>query len=161
MTHPVHRVARFDVVGPYPLAVAFTDGTEQRINFRPVLHGAVFGPLQDLATFNAVTLDSEVGTLAWPNGADFDPATLHDWHAVCEELTARDQGSGMGGRNTESMSGRLYRHSPVADLWESRMCGVLWDAEPRVAGRGLLSSHPPLPRASGSTGSPRREAAAL
>ena len=89
MTHPIHRVARFDIVAPYTLAVAFADGTEQRINFRPVLHGAVFGPLQDLATFNAVALDPEVGTLTWPNGADFDPATLHDWPVVCEELSAR------------------------------------------------------------------------
>jgi hypothetical protein len=91
MPHAIHRVARFDIVGPYTLAVAFTDGTAQRINFRPVLHGAMFGPLQDLATFNAVTLDAEIGTLTWPNGADFDPATLHDWPAVCDELAARAQ----------------------------------------------------------------------
>jgi hypothetical protein len=71
--------------------VTFADGTAQRINFRPVLRGALFGPLQDLATFNAVALDSEVGTLTWPNGADFDPATLHDWPAVCDELAARAQ----------------------------------------------------------------------
>ena len=89
MTHPIHRVARFHVVGPYTLTVAFTDGTEQRINFRPVLHGEVFGPLQDLATFNGVTLDPEAGTLTWPTGADFDPATLHDWPAVCDEFAAR------------------------------------------------------------------------
>lgn len=91
MFHPIYRVARFDIVGPYTLAVAFTDGTRQQINFQPVLHGAVFGPLQDLATFNAVTLDQEVGTLTWPNGADFDPATLHDWPEVCNELAARTQ----------------------------------------------------------------------
>ena len=84
ITHAIHRVSRFDIVGSYTLAVAFTDGTEQQINFRPVLHGTVFGPLQDLATFNAVTLDQEIGTLTWPNGADVDPATLDDWPAVCD-----------------------------------------------------------------------------
>ncbi|MDQ2899086.1 MAG: hypothetical protein M3Y07_04705 [Acidobacteriota bacterium] len=29
--------------------------------------------------FNQVHIDPEVNTLVWPNGADFDPATLHDW----------------------------------------------------------------------------------
>jgi hypothetical protein len=91
MHHPIYRVARFDIVGPYMLAVAFTDGTTQEINFLPVLQGAVFGPLQDLGKFNAVTLDEEVGTLTWPNGADFDPATLHDWPEVCNELATRAQ----------------------------------------------------------------------
>ena len=67
-------------------------GTEQRVDFRPVLQGALFGPLQDVATFNAVRLDTEAGTLVWPNGADFDPATLHDWPQVGEELAARAQG---------------------------------------------------------------------
>ncbi len=91
MTHPIYRVARVDVVGPYQLTVMFTDGTKQEIDFRPVLQGAVFGPLRDLAIFNAVTLDQEAGTLTWPNGADFDPATLHDWPEVCDELATRAQ----------------------------------------------------------------------
>lgn len=89
MSHPVHRVTRFSIVSPYTLLVAFADGTEQRIDFRPVLHGQLFGPLQDLAVFNAVRLDTEAGTLVWPNDADFDPATLHDWPDVGEELATR------------------------------------------------------------------------
>ena len=89
MSHPIHRVSRFRITGPYALDVTFTDGTTQHIDFRPVLEGTVFGPLQDLATFNQVTLDIEVGTLTWPNGADFDPATLHDWPSVREELASR------------------------------------------------------------------------
>jgi hypothetical protein len=28
---------------------------------------------------NAVSGDREAHTLIWPNGADFDPAILHDW----------------------------------------------------------------------------------
>ena len=89
MAHPIHRVTSFSIVGPYTLTVAFADGAQQLIDFMPVLHGALFGPLQDLATFNAVRLDSEAGTLIWPNGADFDPATLHDWPQVKDELADR------------------------------------------------------------------------
>lgn len=89
MSHPIHRVTRFRIIGPYTILVGFSDGSEQRIDFRPVLHGPLFGPLRDPATFNAVRLDTEVGTLVWPNDADFDPATLHDWPDAREELTTR------------------------------------------------------------------------
>ena len=68
------------------------DGTTQRIDFRPVLEGALFGPLRDLAVFNAVALDPEAGTLTWPNGADFDPATVHDWSEVASQLAAMASG---------------------------------------------------------------------
>lgn len=89
MPDPIHRVTAFSIVGPYTLCVEFADGTEQRIDFRPVLHGVLFGPLQDPQLFDAVALDSEAETLVWPNGADFDPATLHDWPSVSDELAAR------------------------------------------------------------------------
>lgn len=89
MVYVIHRVTQFGIVGPYTLAVSFADGTEQVIDFRPVLHGVLFGPLQDPAQFNAVRVDAEVGTLVWPNGADFDPATLHDWPKVRDELVKR------------------------------------------------------------------------
>jgi hypothetical protein len=89
MGHPIHRVTAFEIVGPYTLSVSFSDGTIQRIDFHPVLRGALFGPLRNQATFEQVALDPEAGTLVWPNGADFDPATLHDWPAVRDELAAR------------------------------------------------------------------------
>jgi hypothetical protein len=86
MSHAIHRVEQFEIVGPYTLALRFEDGSQQRIDFRPVLEGEVFAPLQDLKLFNAVTLDTTFGTLTWPNGADFDPETLHDWPKYREEL---------------------------------------------------------------------------
>lgn len=79
MPHPIYRVCSFQIVSPYALRVRFDDDTEQRIDFQPILAGELYGPLRDLEMFNRVRIDPEVGTLVWPNGADFDPATLHDW----------------------------------------------------------------------------------
>src|SRR5215210_5736910 len=89
MTHPIHRVRSFEIVSPYTLQVRFDDETKQTINFRPVLAGEMYAPLRDLSLFNQVRLDPEVHTLVWPNGADFDPATLHDWPMYADELAAR------------------------------------------------------------------------
>jgi hypothetical protein len=82
MSHTIHRIESFQIVGPFTLQVRFEDGLEQQINFEPVLAGALYGPLRDPAMFNRVALDAEVHTLVWPNGADFDPETLHDWPTV-------------------------------------------------------------------------------
>jgi len=86
--HPIHRVSNFRIVDDYQLAVTFDDDTEQVIDFQPVLAGELLGPLRELALFNQVRVDPEVHTLVWPNGADFDPATLHDWSSHVQALTA-------------------------------------------------------------------------
>jgi len=79
MSHPIYRVVSLDIKAPYTLHVQFDDGTDQVINFHSILAGELFGPLLDVSLFNKVQIDSEVHTLVWPNGADLDPATLHDW----------------------------------------------------------------------------------
>jgi hypothetical protein len=79
MNHPIYRVESFDIVGPYTLCVRFDDNTTQTVDFQPVLAGELYGPLRDLELFNQVRIDPEAETLVWPNGADFDPATLHEW----------------------------------------------------------------------------------
>jgi len=87
--HPIFRVEKFRIVGPYTLEVAFDDGSLQTIDFQPVLSGELYRPLRDISLFNRVEIDAEVHMLVWPNGADFDPATLHDWPKHVESLTAR------------------------------------------------------------------------
>ena len=42
-----------------------------------------------MATGVGFSLDAEARTLAWPNGADFDPATLQDWLQAGKELAVR------------------------------------------------------------------------
>ena len=83
------RVVSFSIIGPYKLEITFNDGVVRRIDFLQVLEGELFGPLKDLSLFEGVALDSEFYTLVWPNGADFDPADLHDWPEVEAEFIAR------------------------------------------------------------------------
>jgi len=89
MIHAIHHVTSFEIVAPFTLRVQFEDGTQQTIDFSGVLAGRLYGPLRDLSLFNLVRIDEEVGTLVWPNGADFDPATLHDWPQVREAWSER------------------------------------------------------------------------
>ena len=89
MIHPIYRVTQFATVGPYTLRIRFDDESEQTIDFRPVLAGELYRPLIDPEVFNQVRLDTEVHTLVWPNGADFDPATLHDWPQLEDALIER------------------------------------------------------------------------
>jgi hypothetical protein len=88
MDHPIYRVDSFVIVAPYTLNIRFDDGTSRQIDFKPILQGEVYGPLRDIKLFEQVTLDQEVHTLQWPNGADFDPQTLHDWPRESNEVSA-------------------------------------------------------------------------
>lgn len=85
------KVAGFEIVADYNLRVIFDDGAQQVIDFEPVLHGEMWGPLRDLALFNQVAIDPIARTLTWPNGADFDPETLRNWPEYKDELAARAQ----------------------------------------------------------------------
>src|SRR4026208_212422 len=94
MNHGIYRVVAFEPEAPYTLKVRFDDDTVQSIDFRPVLHGELYGSLNDPQLFSAVIIDPDAHTLVWPNGADFDPATLHDWptHAAALVERARSWG---------------------------------------------------------------------
>lgn len=81
MKHPIHRVTSFEFAGGFKLQICFDDGISQVIDFEPILKGELYGPLSDPSLFRQVKIDQEAHTLIWPNGADFDPATLHDWPA--------------------------------------------------------------------------------
>jgi hypothetical protein len=89
MSHSICRVVSFEIVGAHTLRIAFDDGTTQTVNFAPMLAGEIYAPLRDLAIFNQVRIDPEIHTLVWPNGADFDPATLRDWPDYVDALTER------------------------------------------------------------------------
>lgn len=92
MNHSIYKVVSFQILKPYALHVWFDDGTEQEIDFQPVLGGELYRPLRDVQLFEQVVVDPEVHTLVWPNGADFDPAILHDWPLFAQSMAERARG---------------------------------------------------------------------
>jgi hypothetical protein len=88
MDHPIYKVRSFRHHAAYTLSVRFNDHTERVIDFSPVLRGELFGPLLDEKLFNRVKIDRESHNLLWPNGADFDPADLHDWPEAVDAFTS-------------------------------------------------------------------------
>jgi hypothetical protein len=83
------RILDVAVTGPQRMRLSFNNGSEKQVDVRPLLHGPVFEPLLNPDYFARATLDPVCGTVVWPNGADFDPATLHEWPRVRAELAAR------------------------------------------------------------------------
>ena len=73
------RITRVRHVKDYELELGFSDGTVAQLDFRGriVGRGGVFLPLENVDFFSQVTVDSEAGTVAWPNGVDFCPDVLY------------------------------------------------------------------------------------
>jgi hypothetical protein len=72
------RVTTVEPLGAFILRLGFDDGTVREIDLESELWGPVFEPLRrDPQLFRQVRVDDELGTIVWPNGADFDPDVLH------------------------------------------------------------------------------------
>lgn len=60
------------------LALRFEDGVVGEVvltDLVPLV--GVFAPLADPARFAEVRIDTDLGTVVWPNGADLDPDVLY------------------------------------------------------------------------------------
>ena len=62
----------------YRLKLRFEDGVTGIVDVsKCVSFTGVFAPLRDRAQFNGVQVNSELGTVCWPCGADLDPDVLY------------------------------------------------------------------------------------
>lgn len=86
MKHEFKRIEDIRVVSSGVLDLQFNCGSRRTVDLRAIMHGPLFGELKNSDVFEQVTLDREVGTICWPNGADFDPDTLFHWDEVVGEL---------------------------------------------------------------------------
>lgn len=77
MTTDMIAVTSVEPVGGFVLRLGFSDGSEHELDLEPLLWGPVFEVLKDdPELFSSVTVDEELGTIVWPNGADLDPDVL-------------------------------------------------------------------------------------
>jgi len=76
------RVRAVQVLQGHEVQVEFSDGTTRIVDLEPFLRGPVFESLRsDRDLFRSVTVDDELGTLVWSNGADIDPDVLRGTRA--------------------------------------------------------------------------------
>jgi hypothetical protein len=66
------------VLSGFRLFLSFQDGAAGEVALAPRLSGTVFEPLKNERYFGQVRVDPELGTVVWPNGADFAPEFLYE-----------------------------------------------------------------------------------
>ena len=71
-------VVEVTAVGGYRLRLRFEDGVEGEVDVAELVpFDGVFAELREPATFERVRVDTELGTIVWPGGADLDPDVLY------------------------------------------------------------------------------------
>ena len=83
-------VTDVNAVEPYILDVTFSDGTCRRVDIEPLLVGEMFQPLRDPEMFRKASVDMELGTVVWPNGADLSPEFLYEGDPKAIATAGRD-----------------------------------------------------------------------
>lgn len=78
MSTIVH-VIEVEVVADHRLHLVFEDGARGAVDLSGWEWRGVFERLADPDYFRRVSVDAELGTIVWPNGADIAPETLYDW----------------------------------------------------------------------------------
>lgn len=73
----IPRVIEVKALNDYKLWLRFQDGVSGTVDLSAELWGPMFEPLKDKALFAQVTVDPELETVTWPNGADLSPEFLY------------------------------------------------------------------------------------
>ena len=73
----VPRLEQSEYRGGYRIWIRFADGVQGEVDLEAELWGEVFEPLKDKARFADFSIDKELGTIVWSNGADLAPEFLY------------------------------------------------------------------------------------
>lgn len=91
------KVTQIELIQAYQLKLSFNNGAQGIVDLSQSLWGEVFEPLHNPELFNNVHLDPELGTIAWPNGADLAPEYLY-------QLMISDSSEGAKTRSNQTLT---------------------------------------------------------
>ncbi|MBS1838205.1 MAG: DUF2442 domain-containing protein [Actinobacteria bacterium] len=76
--YPLVDVIGVRVLARYVIELTFDDGSIRVIDLEDWLRGPAFAPVRDdYDVFRAVAVNTESGTVEFPNGADLSPTALY------------------------------------------------------------------------------------
>jgi hypothetical protein len=83
-----------EAIGSYRLLLTFEGGEQREIDVAGLVpFDGVFAPLREEGYFRQVQVNSDIGTIVWPNGADICPDVLYERSTPLERTshtTSRD-----------------------------------------------------------------------
>ena len=72
-------VVSVEVLKNYIVRLRFDDGASGTVDISGIVpFKGIFEPLNDKHFFNKVSINSEIGTICWENGADLSPTYLRE-----------------------------------------------------------------------------------
>lgn len=84
----IPRVVEVKPLPNYRLWVRFLDGTSGTVDLSHELWGPMFEPLANPDVFDQASVDPELETVVWPNGADLAPEYLYQMAQQSPSLLA-------------------------------------------------------------------------
>jgi len=73
----IHEVVKAKLIKDYVIELLFDNKKKGRVDLKKYLGRGMFRNLLDKKKFKQFRVDSELGTICWPNGADIAPDTLY------------------------------------------------------------------------------------
>jgi hypothetical protein len=83
------KLRKAEYLNDYRIWLSFADGIEGEVDLESELWGEMFQPLKDEGFFAKFSLDHDLETIVWPNGADFAPEFLYQKLCPSYELNPR------------------------------------------------------------------------
>lgn len=74
----MHLIKNVEYLNRYKLLLTFEDNSIKSVDLKDHLDGEIFTPLKDSEYFKTVSLNTDIDTIVWKNGADFSPDFLYE-----------------------------------------------------------------------------------